>query len=132
MKFTKPFLFLLMCMVMCACSDDDEPKLDNAASELLSTSWSGHEISYGDDGTVYKRQVILQFLHSDNGQFIPFDDEGNPREGNNSVSYHFDRNVITFNGAQVGQWTITKLTKKHLEMEAFRPNKSRLILERIF
>lgn len=132
-KLTKALLFSMLCIMMCACSDDDEPKIDNAEKELIATSWKGNMIGEKSDGSTIKTQVIVQFLTSDEGQFIELDDKGLPiyGGGGNNLYYHFERNIISFSGAMTGQWTITTLTKKRLVMESFNPYKVVLELERI-
>lgn len=128
-KLTKALLFSMLCIMMCACSDDDEPKINNAEKELIATSWQGYMINYVD-GNVYRHPVIMQFLYPTEGIYVQFDDEGNPSDASR-MSYKFERNVVSFGGAVTGDWTITKLTKKHLVLEAFEPFKSVYELERI-
>ncbi len=113
---------------MTACSNDDEPKLELTAEYLEATTWDA-ELS----GSAYPNHTpitahfVMQFLSKNSGKCIPaYDDDS--YEG--SFTYGITKDMITFNGAFVGNWTVTERKKNVMILQAYLPNEFTLVLTR--
>lgn len=126
-KILIPFVFLA-CLIMTACSND-EPKPEFNGEYLEATTWDA-EIrgSAYPNSTPISAHFVMQFLSKETGKCIPaFGDDS--YEG--SFTYRITKEMITFNGAFVGNWTVVEQTKTKIVMQAFLPNEFNLVLTKM-
>lgn len=126
-KLSIIFLFL-SCLIMTACSNDDEPKLELTAEYLEATTWDA-ELT----GTLspipepISAHFIMQFLTKETGKCVPTygdtDFEG-------SFTYNITKDMILFNGSLTGYWTVIEHTKTRIKMQSYQPNEFSLVLTR--
>lgn len=126
-KLSVIFMFVA-CVLMSACSKDDEPDQAFTPEYLEATTWDA-QLS----GTAYPNHTplsshfIMQFVSKDSGKCIPaYDDDS--YEG--SFIYSITKEMITFNGSFVGNWTVIERTKNKMVLQGFLPNEFILTLTR--
>ncbi len=126
-KFLIIFSFIA-CFILTACSNDDEPKQELTAEYLEATTWDA-ELS----GSAYPNHTpitahfVMQFLSKNSGKCIPaYDDDS--YEG--SFIYGITKDMITFNGAFVGNWTVIERKKNKIVLQAYLPNEFNMVLTR--
>ncbi len=126
-KFLIIFSFIA-CFILTACSNDDEPKQELTAEYLEATTWDA-ELS----GSAYPNHTpitahfVMQFLSKNSGKCIPaYDDDS--YEG--SFTYGITKDMITFNGAFVGNWTVIERKKNKIVLQAYLPNEFNMVLTR--
>ena len=122
------FITIVVMLLSVSCSHDDEPAF--GSKDLLYTTWRGKDVCYEDGQETASIQFIVQFLTESGGKYIYVDDEGNPT-GDGHFSYNIDGDMITFNGAIVGSWTIIECTKDTITLLAFLPKEHKIYLHRI-
>lgn len=118
----------LVCMIMTACGNDDEPE-QLTCEYLEATTWDA-QLS----GTAYPNHspisahFVMQFLSKQSGKCIPaYDDED--YEG--SFTYNITKDMITFKGSFVGNWSIVERTDTKMVLQAFLPNEFKLVLTKM-
>lgn len=123
------FIFLfLSCLIMTACSNDDEPTPDLTAEYLEATTWDA-ELS-GTQSPIpepVSAHFIMQFLTKETGHCVPTYGDTN-YEG--SFTYNITKDMILFNGSLTGYWTVIEHTKTRIKMRSFQPNEFTLVLTR--
>ena len=124
-------LFLLITIIVglltVSCSHD-EPTF--GSSDHIHTTWSGTDVSYEDGDKIESVSFIVTFLTESEGKYIFVDENGSPT-GDGHFTYNIDGNMITFNGAIVGNWTIIERTKDTIILRAFLPKEHKMYLNRI-
>ena len=128
MKKISSILMFVACVVMTACSKDDEPKLELTAEYLEATTWDA-ELSGSayPNHTPISAHFVMQFLTKETGKCIPaYGDED--YEG--SFTYNITKDMILFNGSLTGYWTVTEQTKTKITMQSFQPYEFNLVLTR--
>ena len=124
-------LFLLITIIVglltVSCSHD-EPTF--GSSDLIHTTWSGTDVCYEDGDEIASVSFIVTFLTESEGKYIFVDENGSPT-GDGHFTYNIDGNMITFNGAIVGNWTIIERTKDTIILRAFLPKEHKMYLNRI-
>ncbi len=122
-------IFMIVASVfITACSNDDEPKQELTAEYLEATTWDA-ELSGSayPNHTPISAHFIMQFISKESGKCIPaYDDD----TYDGSFRYSITKDMITFNGAFVGNWTVTERTKSKMVLQAFLPNEFNLVLTR--
>ncbi len=128
MKKLLTIFSLMICLIMTACSNDNEPKPELSAEYLEATTWDA-ELS----GSAYPNHTpitahfVMQFLSKKSGKCIPaYDDDS--YEG--SFTYAITKDMITFNGAFVGNWTVIERSKNKMVLQAYLPNEFNMVLTR--
>ncbi len=118
----------VMLFALQSCSNDDEPKQELTAEYLEATTWDAQlSGSAYPNHTPITAHFIMQFLSLKSGKCIPaYDDDS--YEG--SFTYSITKNMITFNGAFVGNWTVIERTKNKMVLQAFMPNEFIMVLTR--
>ncbi len=128
MKKISIIFLLFACLIMTSCSNDDEPKPELTAEYLEATTWDA-ELSGSayPNHTPISAHFVMQFLSKNSGKCIPaYDDDS--YEG--SFTYGITKDMITFNGAFVGNWTVTERMKNGMILQAYMPNEFTLVLTR--
>ena len=70
----------------------------------------------------------MQFLNKESGKCIPaYGDDS--YEG--SFRYSIVKDMITFNGSIVGNWTVVERTDKKMVLQAFLPNEFTMVLTKM-
>ncbi len=117
------------CLILTACSNDDEPIPELTPEYLEATTWDA-ELS----GTAYpyhtpiSAHFVMQFLSKKSGKCIPaYDDDS--YEG--SFIYGITKGMITFNDAFVGNWSVIERTKNKMVLQAYLPNEFTLVLTKM-
>ena len=124
-KLSIIFLFFA-CLITTACSNDDEPKQELTAEYLEATTWDA-ELSGSayPNHTPISAHFVMQFLSKTSGKCIPaYDDDS--YEG--SFSYSITKDMITFNGSFVGNWTVIERSKTKMILQGYLPNEFKLVL----
>lgn len=117
------------CLLTTACSKNDEPAVELTGEWLEATTWDA-ELT----GTQYpipepiSAHFVIQFLTTDTGKCVP-SFGGTEYEG--SFTYRITKNMITFNGSLVGNWTVIEQTKTKLIMQSFQPNEMKLVMTKM-
>ncbi len=116
----------IACIIMTGCSNDDEPKVELSAEYLEATTWDAELTgSAYPDHTPISAHFIMQFISKESGKCIPaYDDDSY----DGSFRYSITKDMITFNGAFVGNWTVTERTTKKMVLQAYLPNEFSLVL----
>lgn len=122
------FMAIIMGLLSASCSNDDEPAF--GSKDLLHTTWAGNDVCYEDGEEIASTRFIVVFLTDSEGQYIDCDEEGNPT-GDGHFTYRIDGDMITFNGAIVGNWTIIERTKNSMTLRAYLPKEHKMYLTRI-
>lgn len=122
------FFAIAVMLLSVSCSHDDEPAF--GSKDLLHTTWKGKDVCYEDGQEIASIQFIVQFLTESEGKYIFVDENGNPT-GDGHFTYNIDGDMITFNGAIVGNWTIIERTKKAITLRAFLPQEHKMYLTRV-
>lgn len=117
--------FIISFLVGC----EDESELNISSKDLVQTTWTGVESVYSNEDVIGNTNFILQFLTQSEGTYIFVDDSGEPY-GNGKFWYKIDRQIMTFEGAIVGNWTIMENSKDQIVLQEYRPQKSILVLKR--
>lgn len=121
--------FFFVCLIMTACSKDDEPKLELTAEYLEATTWDA-ELTGTQSPTPnpISAHFVMQFLTKESGKCIPtYGDD--TYEG--SFSYNITKDMILFNGSLTGYWTVIEHTKTRIKMQSFQPNEFTLVLTKM-
>lgn len=121
------FIAIVFALLSVSCSHDDEPAFDN--KDLLHTTWKGNDVCYENGEEIASTQFIVEFLTESEGRYIDCDEDGNPT-GDGHFKYNIDGDMITFNGAIEGNWTIIERTKNAITLRAFRPKEHKIFLNR--
>ncbi len=118
----------MACLVMTACSNDDEPKEPLTPEYLEATTWDAEFSGSGyPNHTPITAHFVMQFLSQKTGKCIPaYGDDS--YEG--SFTYGINKEMITFNGAFVGNWTVIERKKNRMVLQAFLPNEFNMVLTR--
>ncbi len=123
------FVFtFIACLILTACDKDDDQKLELTPYYLTATTWDA-ELSGTASPTpapIYSH-FVMQFLTTDTGKCIPTYDDYT-YEG--SFKYSITKDMITFNGSFVGNWTVVEHTNTRMVLQAFMPNEFKLVLTR--
>lgn len=126
-KFLLPFL-LIACLFVTACSDDDEQSLILNGDYLEATTWDATIDAKSEDGSVYSNHFIMEFLSKDQGVCKDTYNE-NGHEGN--FKYSITKEMITFSGSIVGNWTVIEHKKDKIVMRAFLPHEEIMTLTKL-
>lgn len=122
------FIAIIVSLLSVSCSHDDEPKF--GSQDLIHTTWMGKDVCYEDGEEIASTQFIAEFLTESEGRYIDCDEDGNPI-GDGHFKYNIDGDMITFNGAIEGNWTIIERTKNDITLRAFRPQEHKMYLTRV-
>lgn len=127
-KLIIPFLFIA-CLLITACSNDDEPQIELTGEYLSATTWDVQlEGSTYPNGYPLSDHFVMQFLTKDSGKCIPSYGE-NDYDG--QFTYSINKDMITFNGSIVGNWTVKERTKTKMTLQSFQPNEFTLVLTKM-
>ncbi len=129
MKKLSIFFMFIVCLFMTACSKDDEPKPELTAEYLEATTWDAElNGSAYPNHTPISSHFVMQFLSKESGKCIPaYDDDSY----DGTFRYHITKDMITFNGAFVGNWTVIEHTKTKMVLQAFLPHEFKLVLTKM-
>ena len=110
-------ILFLACIFMTACNNDDEPKMKFTGEYLEATTWDAQlNGSAYPNHTPISSHFVIQFLTKQSGKSIPaYGDES--YEG--SFTYNISKNMITFNGSIVGNWTVIDQNRVGRETKVF-------------
>lgn len=122
-KLFIPIIFLV-CLVMTACGNDDEPKPEFSAEYLEATVWDA-ELTGVSTPKPYSAHFVMQFLSKKNGKCIAA--YGNDDYVGN-FTFSITKEMITFNGSIVGNWNVVKQTKTTIVLQSFQPYELNLVL----
>lgn len=122
------FVAIVVALLSVSCSNDDEPTF--GSKDLIHTTWSGKDVCYEDGQEIASVSFIVTFLTESEGKYIFVDENGNPT-GDGHFTYSIDGDMMTFNGAIVGNWTIIERTKDTIILRAFLPKEHKMYLNRI-
>lgn len=122
------FFAIAVMLLSVSCSHDDEPAF--GSKDLLHTTWKGKDVCYEDGQEIASIQFIVQFLTESEGKYIFVDENGNPT-GDGHFTYNIDGDMITFNGAIVGNWTIIERTTNTITLLALQPEEHKIYLQQI-
>ena len=122
------FIAIVVALLSVSCSHDDEPTM--GSKDLIHTTWSGKDVCYEDGQEIASVSFIVTFLTESEGKYIFVDENGNPT-GDGHFTYSIDGDMMTFNGAIVGNWTIIERTKDTIILRAFLPKEHKMYLNRI-
>ncbi len=128
MKKLSIIFFFFACLIMTACSNDDEPKLELTAEYLEATTWDA-ELTGTQSPTPnpISAHFVMQFLTKESGKCIPtYGDD--TYEG--SFTYNITKDMILFNGSLTGYWTVIERTKNKMVLQAYLPNEFNMVLTR--
>lgn len=127
-KLIIPFLFIA-CVLMTACSNDDEPKIELTGEYLEATTWDAQlDCSTYPSDYPLSDHFVMQFLTKDSGKCIP---SYGDTDYDGQFTYSITKDMITFNGSIVGNWTVKELTKSKMVLQSFQPNEFTLVLSRM-
>lgn len=127
-KLIIPFLFIA-CLFIVACSNDDEPKPEISCEYFEATTWDAQlEGSTYPSGYPLSDHFVMQFLTKDRGKCIP---SYGDTDYDGQFTYSITKDMITFNGSIVGNWTVKELTKSKMVLQSFQPNEFTLVLSRM-
>ncbi len=127
-KLIVPFLFIVG-LVMTACNNDDEPKIELTGEYLEATTWDAQlKGSTYPSGYPLSDHFVIQFLTKDIGKCIPAYGETD-YEG--SFIYSIIKDMITFNGSIVGNWTLKEHSKSKMVLQSFQPYEFTLVLTKM-
>lgn len=110
------FIAIVVALLSVSCSNDDEPTF--GSKDLIHTTWSGKDVCYEDGQEIASVSFIATFLTESEGKYVFVDENGNPT-GDGHFTYNIDGDMMTFNGAIVGNWTIIERTKDTIILRAF-------------
>ena len=122
------FVAIVVALLSVSCSNDDEPTF--GSKDLIHTTWSGKDVCYEDGQEIASVSFIVTFLTESEGKYIFVDENGSPT-GDGHFTYNIDGDMMTFNGAIVGNWTIIERTKDTIILRAFLPKEHKMYLNRI-
>ena len=127
-NMNKMFLLIIIIfgLLTVSCSHDDEPTF--GSNDLIHTTWSGTDVCYEDGDEIASVSFIVTFLTESEGKYIFVDENGNPT-GDGHFTYNIDGDMIAFNGAIVGNWTIIERTKDTIILRAFLPKEHKMYLK---
>ncbi len=124
------FIFIFIaCLLITACSKDNEPNLELSAEYLEATTWDAElSIIAYPDPTANSAHFVIQFLTKGSGKCIPTYGDTAYEGG---FTYNIVKDMITFNGSLVGNWTVIEHTKTRIVLQAFLPNEYNLVLTKM-
>ncbi len=128
MKKLLTIVSLMICLVMTACGNDDEPKQELTPEYLEATTWDA-ELT-GTQSPVpnpISAHFIMQFLTKETGKCIPTYGD---TDYDGSFTYNITKDMILFNGSLTGYWTVIERTKNKMVLRAYMPNEFNLVLTR--
>lgn len=120
------FIAIVVALLSVSCSNDDEPTF--GSKDLIHTTWLGKDVCYEDGQEIASVSFIVTFLTESEGKYIFVDENGSPT-GDGHFTYNIDGDMITFNGAIVGNWTIIERTKDNIILRAFLPKEHKMYLK---
>ena len=127
-KLIIPFLFIA-CLLMTACSNDDEPKIELTGEYLEATTWDAQlDGSAYPTGSPLSGHFVMQFLTKDSGKCIPSYGE---TYYDGEFTYYIRKDMITFNGSLTGNWTVKERTKSKMVLQSFQPYEFTLVLTKM-
>ncbi len=122
------FLFIA-CILMTACSNDDEPKIELTGEYLEATTWDAQlDGSTDPSGYPLSDHFVMQFLTKDSGKCIP---SYGDTAYDGQFTYSITKDMITFNGSIVGNWTVKERNKSKMVLQSFQPNEFTLVLTKM-
>lgn len=129
MKKLSVIFMVIGCLIMVACSNDDEPKSGITSDYLEATMWDAELTgSAYPNHTPISAHFVMTFLNKESGKCIPaYDDDS--YEG--SFVYSVNKDMITFNGSITGNWFVVKRTKTQIVLRAYLPNEFNLVLNEL-
>ncbi|MDE5608390.1 MAG: hypothetical protein K2I64_05615 [Muribaculaceae bacterium] len=127
-KVLIPFIFIA-CLIVLTCCSNDESEIELTGEYIEATTWDAELTgSAYPNHTPISSHFVMQFLSKESGKCIPaYGDDS--YEG--SFRYHITKDMITFNGAIVGNWTVVERAKTRMILRAFLPNEFKLVLTRM-
>ena len=120
---------LLACLIVASCSNDDEPKQEISGEYLEATTWNA-ELS-GTQTPIpepISAHFVMQFLTKETGKCIPAYDDA---DYSGPFSYSITKNMITFNGSLVGNWTVVEHTDTKIALRSYQPKEFNLVLTKM-
>ena len=126
-------MFCLCCslVIMTSCDDDDSVEdISFVKGELYQTTWSGQQVIYDNQGNVKEvDHFYLEFQKEPTAYYIQTDEEYIQRR---FFKYKIEGKMLyAANGVIFGNWTILEKTKNKMTMQAFKPVKCLVVLNRI-
>lgn len=120
---------LIACIMMSACSSDDELKLELTGEYLEATTWDAvltdAQSSTQDSGSDH---FVMQFLTKESGTCIAAygysDYQGR-------FSYHITKDMLSFSGSMIGNWSVVEHSKTKMVLRSFQPTELNLVLTKI-
>lgn len=127
-KLFIPLIFIA-CLIMTACNNNGEPEIELTGEYLEATTWDAEITgSAYPNHTPISSHFVMQFTSKESGKCIPaFGDDS--YEG--PFSYHITKDMITFNGSLVGNWTLVERNKTKIVLQSFRPYEFNLVLTKM-
>ena len=124
-KLLFPILFIT-CLIMTACSNDDEPKFEFTADYLEATTWDAQLTgsTYPNHNPI-SDHFVMQFLTKESGKCIPTYGD---TDYDGLFTYHITKDMILFNGSITGYWTMKEHTATKIVLQSFQPTEFNLIL----
>ena len=126
-KLIIPLLFIA-CMIMTACGNDDEPKMELSGEYLEATTWDAEMTDTNYPSSSHQDHFVMQFLTKDSGKCIATYGDS---DYSGNFTYHITKEMITFNGSLVGNWTVKEHTKTTIVLQSFQPKEVVLALTKI-
>lgn len=129
MKKLSVIVLFIGCLLLAACSNGDEPKLDLSAEYLEATTWdaelTGTQSPIPDPVSAH---FVMQFLTKETGKCIPAYGDSD-YEG--SFTYNINKDMILFNGSLTGYWSVSEHTKTKIVLRSFQPHEFSLVLTKM-
>lgn len=127
-KLIIPFMFIV-CLIAAACSNNDEPKPELSGEYLEATTWDAELTGEAyPNHTPISAHFVMQFLTKESGKCVPaYGDDSYEGE----FTYNITKEMITFNGSMVGNWTVMEQTNSKMVLQSFLPYKFVLVLNKM-
>lgn len=115
-------------LFVAACSDK-EPEIELTGEYLEATTWDAQiDGSTYPSGYPLSDHFVMQFLTKKTGKCIPSYGE---TDYQGEFIYYITKDMITFNGSIVGNWTVKERTKSKIILQSFLPNEHTLVLTKM-
>lgn len=126
MKKISIMFVLIAGLIMAACSNDDEPTSGLTCEYFEATTWDAKlSEKTSPNSSSITSHFIMQFISKSSGKCIAaYGDDS--YEG--SFTYFINKDMFTFNGSIVGNWTVVKRTNTQIVLQAFLPYENNLVL----
>lgn len=122
-------LFLMLCLLFTACGNDDEPKLELTPEYLEATTWDAQLTgTQTPTPTTISAHFIMQFITKKRGECIAAYDDSDFQGG---FDYSINKDMITFSGSLIGNWTVKEHTKNKMVLVSYQPKEWVIVLTRI-